>query len=137
MLLTLGVLSAALTHPAQALALGKGLCTFSSVTRPLVYGNADSRASHVGVAGNLEQALAHDLGSIPQIRHILTRRVDGPLLVWIAVDSPDPSVRRKVYRKELALLEGFPEVQFDFNLIPAMGRSAEEIATDARVVYSR
>jgi len=59
------------------------------------------------------------------------------LLVWIAVDSPDPSVRRKVYRKELALLEGFPEVQFDFNLIPAMGRSAEEIATDARVVYSR
>ncbi len=57
--------------------------------------------------------------------------------MWIAVDDPKPQVRRKIYQKELALIEGFPEVEFDFNLIPTMGRKAEDFATGAHVVFSR
>ena len=88
-------------------------------------------------ADTLENALAKDLGSVPQVRHVLTERGNSSLLVWIAVDDPQPHVRRRIYQQELALIEGFPEVDFDFYLIPAMGRGAEEIATEARLVYSR
>lgn len=91
----------------------------------------------IAIADNLEVALSKDLASVSQVRHVLTEKANGNLLVWIAVDDPRPEVRRKIYQKELALIEGFPEVEFDFNLIPAMGRSAQEFATGARVVFSR
>ena len=89
------------------------------------------------IADSLEIALARDFASVPQVRHVLIERVDGPLLVWIAVDDPEPSVRRRIYQKELDLIEGFPEIDFDFNLIRAMGRNANELATGAHVIYSR
>ena len=34
-------------------------------------------------------------------------------------------------------MDGFPDIDFDFNLIPALGRKAEELATGAHVVFSR
>ena len=89
------------------------------------------------IVDSLEVALAKDLASVPQVCHVLTEWVDGPLLVWIVVDNPEPSVRRRIYQKELGLIEGFPEIEFDFNLIPAMGRNVNELATGAHVVYSR
>ena len=89
------------------------------------------------LADTLETALSRDLAGVPQVRHVLTEWADGSLLVWIAVDNPEPGVRRRIYQKELELIDGFPEIEFDFNLIPAMGRGAEDLATGARVVYSR
>jgi hypothetical protein len=89
------------------------------------------------IADSLEVVLAKDLASVPQVRYILIEWNDGPLIVWIAVDDPEPSVRRLIYQKELGLIEGFPETKFDFNLIPTMGRDADELATGARLIYSR
>jgi hypothetical protein len=90
-----------------------------------------------GIAQNLEACLAEDLAAIPQVRHVLTDRVDNTILVWIAVDDPRPEVRHKIYQQELDLLNGFPEIEFDFNVIPSQGRSVADIASGAKVVYSR
>ncbi len=89
------------------------------------------------MADSLETALGKDLGSIPQVRYVLTEWVEGPLLVWIAVDNPEASVRKKIYQKELDLIDAFPDIEFDFNLLAASGRSADELVTGARVVFSR
>ena len=62
---------------------------------------------------------------------------DGALLVWIAVENPEAGVRKETCQKELELIDGFPEIDFDFNLVPALGRTAEELASGARVVFSR
>lgn len=86
---------------------------------------------------SIETVLANDFASVPQVRHVLIEKADGPLLVLIAVDDPEPGVRRQIYQKELDLIAAFPDVDFDFNLIPAMNRASDEIATGARVVYSR
>jgi hypothetical protein len=91
----------------------------------------------VSIADSLEIALGKDFGGIPQVRHVLTEWVNGPLLVWIALDNPESSVRKRVYQKELELMDAFPGVDFDFNLIPALGREAEELAPGAHVVFSR
>ena len=88
-------------------------------------------------ADPVEIALGKDFATIPQVRYVLTERVDGPLLVWIAIDNAEASVRRKIYQKELELMDGFPEIEFDFNLVPAIGRDAKEVATGAHVVFSR
>jgi len=92
---------------------------------------------NVETAKSVDAALSEELASIPQVRHVLTERADGTLSVWIAVDDPTPEVRKKIYGRELHLLEEFSEIEFDFNLIYSLGRNAAEIATGATVVYSR
>ena len=95
-------------------------------------------SAETGIAVGLEAALAKDLAGIPEVRHVLTDRADGNLLVWIAIDRADSyDVRQQVYEKELGLMDGFPEVNFDFNLIPAGGRSPKDLATGAQIIYSR
>jgi hypothetical protein len=89
------------------------------------------------VADSLETLLGKDFGSISQVRYVLTERVDGPLLVWVAIDNSEPAVRRRIYQKELELIDRFPDIDFDFNLIPVLGRRAEELATGARLVFAR
>ncbi len=85
----------------------------------------------------LEAVLAKDLGSVDAVRYVFMERADGPLLIWIAMDDTAPETRRRVYAKELSLIEGFPGIEFNFNLVPSMGRSPEQICSSARVVYSR
>lgn len=85
----------------------------------------------------IEVALAKDFSCIPQVRHVLTEWAGGHLLVWIAADDPQAQVRERIYQKELELISGFPAVDFDFNLIPSMGRPPAEIAINANVTYSR
>ena len=85
----------------------------------------------------LETVLAKDFGSVDAVRYVLMECADGPLLIWIATDDTAPEVRRRIYAKELSLIEGFPGIEFDFNLVPSMGRSPEQICGPARVVYSK
>jgi hypothetical protein len=92
---------------------------------------------NVETSNSVDAALSEDLASIPPVRHVLTERADGMLSVWIAVDDPTPEVRKTIYGRELHLLEEFPEIEFDFKLIYSLGRNAAEIATGAKVVYSR
>ncbi len=85
----------------------------------------------------LEDALAHDLALVKEVRHVCIEKADNNLLVWIALDNPSKEVRERVFRKELELIEGFPEIDFDFNVIPAMNRGAHYFASSAKVIYSR
>jgi hypothetical protein len=85
----------------------------------------------------VEAVLAHDLSLVGDVRHVLTERADGSLLVWIALDNPAQEVREEVFQRELGLIDSFPEVEFDFNIVPAMGRDPDHIASGAKVVYTR
>jgi hypothetical protein len=86
---------------------------------------------------DLEAAIALDLSLVKEVRHVSVERADNNLLVWIALDNPVPQVRERVFRKELELIEGFPEIDFDFNVIHAMGRDPRQFASSAKVIYSR
>ena len=90
------------------------------------------------IADTLENVIAKDIGAIPQVAHVLTEDVPEALLVWIVLEgNPDRHVRRRVYEKELGLISEFPDNDFDFNVIPAMGRHVAEIITGAKLVFSR
>lgn len=98
----------------------------------------ESKAENWNQYALAERALAKDLANIAEVRHILTEKARGNLLVWIAIDRADSyEVRSRIYDKELALIDGFPEVNFDFNLVPAMGRNPQDLASGAQIVYSR
>ncbi len=126
-----------LTCTGRRYGIGEHVVKFDSNTDELVLTTESAKMPELLIADDLETALGKDFAGIPQVRHVLTEWVDGPLLIWIALDNPEPNVRRKVYQKELELIDGFPEIDFDFNLVPALGRNAEELATGAHVVFSR
>jgi len=85
----------------------------------------------------VNDALAEHLGSVPQVKFVMTEAVPNAFLVWIAVDNPEPEVRRRIYDQELGLLSEFPETGFEFNLIAAMDRPASQIASGSNLIYSR
>jgi hypothetical protein len=117
---------------------GDQVLHFDSNGNKICWTMQSSITPEASLSVGLEDALAQDLASIPEVRHVLTERVDGSLLVWIAIDDAGSyDVRSQVYEKELGIIDGFPEVNFDFNLIPAMNRNANQLATGAQVVYSR
>ncbi len=95
------------------------------------------KAVTVELPETLETVLAKDFSSVDAVRYVFTEWAEGPLLVWIALDDTAPEMRRRIYEKELSLIEGFPEIEFDFNLVPSMGRPPEQVCSVARMVYSK
>ncbi len=85
----------------------------------------------------LEAALASELGLIPDVRQVFLERAENDLLVWIALDHPTKDARERVFQKQYELIDGFPEVSFDFNLIASNARTPEEFAPAAHLIYSR
>lgn len=85
---------------------------------------------------SVENALAEDLRSVPQIKRIFVERVDGNLLVWMATDSPSREVRERIFQKQFDLIDAFPEISFDFNIISTSAGTPSEIATEAKLIYS-
>jgi hypothetical protein len=88
-------------------------------------------------SATLESAVAADLGLVPEILHVLVERVEDNLLVWIAADNPTKEVREKIFRKQYGLIEGFPEISFDFNIVLSKSRNPREFASAAKLIYSR
>ena len=86
---------------------------------------------------SLEVALANDLALVRDIRHVLVERADDNLLVWIALDNPTKEAREKVFQKQFDLIDGFPEISFDFNLVSSRDRTPAEFASSAQLIYSR
>jgi hypothetical protein len=109
----------------------------SSSAAVLVLSTATAKEPAVQQAKSLQNALAEDLAAVPQVHHVVMEQVNDALLVWLAVDDPKREVRDRIFQKELDLIDAFPEIKFDFNLVPAMGREISEIATGARPIYSR
>jgi len=134
MLVEAAVLSVILAASAERYEAGKrNLCLTSPSHLTLTV--AGSPDTSFGLP--LEEALAKDLSFVAEVRHVLLERADTNFLVWIALDDPTRQVREKVFRKELELIEGFPEIDFDFNIIPAKNKEARSISSSAKVIYSR
>ncbi|MGH9621859.1 MAG: hypothetical protein ACRD45_19400 [Bryobacteraceae bacterium] len=87
---------------------------------------------------DIEKAVAKDLGAVSAVTHVFTEAADNALLAWIVVDDPKLDIRYEIFDKEQALIDAFPETEFDFNIIPRMGRDARElIQGEARIAYTR
>jgi hypothetical protein len=137
MILEIATLCIVLARSPEPCGVGESVFEHYSANDSLMIHSEGSVEPHIGFSADLESAIARDFSAVPEVRHVLLERADGNLLVWIALDNPVSPVREKVFQKELSLIEGFPEIEFDFNVVPAMNRDARDLATNARVVYSR
>jgi|SRR5271157_4817172 len=137
MLVEVLALSVVLTRSPEMCGVGKRVFCLDSSSDSVTL-TADGPGHFDTILGlGLEDALAHDLALVKEVRHVSIEKADNNLLVWIVLDNPVKEVRERVFRKELELIEGFPEIDFDFNVIAAMGRDPQQFASSAKLVYSR
>ncbi len=61
---------------------------------------------------------ARGLGNIPEVRRIYTARQDCAFFVRVLVsDDRDKGVRRRIYAKELEMINEFKLFDFDFDIL--------------------
>jgi hypothetical protein len=137
MLVEVGVICVILAQEPERCSAGERVFRVNSDVPTLILSADWSHSPNIVNGLDLETSIARDLALVEQVHHILIERAEGNLLVWISVDNPVKEVRERIFQKELLLIEGFPEVDFDFNIVPSMSRDPREIATSAKVVYSR
>jgi hypothetical protein len=135
MLVEVGILCVVLARTPEKCGVGESV--FCSSSSDVVLFTATGHQPQVSSSTDLETVLARDLSFVKEIRHVLVERADHNFLVWIALDNPIAEVRERVFRKQLDLIEGFPEVDFDFNVIAINGRDPYTFASGAKIVYSR
>ena len=86
----------------------------------------------------LDATVAQDFASIPQVSCVLTQQRDGTLKVWIGLEDASNEVRDLVFDKELAAIDAFPSIDFDFSLVTLLGRRYEDVISDpVTVAYRR
>ncbi len=100
---------------------------------------ASNRQQILAVPNSLDGALAKDFAGVPQVAEVFIQRDGDTVRVWISLDDvSDDEVRFRIYDKELSAMEAFPAIQFDFNLIPTMGRPIREfISEPGNLVFAR
>jgi hypothetical protein len=136
MLLEIAALSFVLAASPQRREAGEHLCSATSGGGNIIIVGGTQESSSVWSA-SLETALADDLALVPDVQSVFVERAQRNLLVWIGVDNPTREVREKVFQKQFDIIDGFPEISFDFNLVAGKNRDAREFASEAKLIYSR
>jgi len=136
MLLEVAALSLVPSASPQRREAGKHVFTMTSGGGHIVTACGTKESSPL-YSASLETALAEDLALVPDVQSVFVERAEGNLLVWIGVANPTREVREKVFQKQFDIIDGFPEISFDFNLIAGKNRDAREFASEAKLIYSR
>lgn len=70
-------------------------------------------------ATTLDQAIIDDFSGLPEVRKVAVAHENGEILVRIGVDEDIPrQARYRIYDKQSTFIHAFPEMLFDFSLVP-------------------
>jgi hypothetical protein len=86
---------------------------------------------------SVENAIANDLSFVPEVDSIFVERAEGNLLIWVTANRPSAHVRERIFDKQFAVIDAFPEVSFDFNIVSTDASSAGEISSSAKLLFTR
>lgn len=131
------LLSAVLAASSQRCGVGQREFTSTGIGGGNCITLSGSREPSLLYSATLEEAVAMDLSLIRDVRFVCIDRADTNLLVWIALDHPTAENRERVFQKQFELMDGFPEVSFDFNVISGEAENAGTFASDAKLLYAR
>ncbi|MFQ6034209.1 MAG: hypothetical protein ACE5KR_05035, partial [Candidatus Bipolaricaulia bacterium] len=71
----------------------------------------------VGGSKGVACLFGESVSTISQVRYVAVWAEDGTVHLWTIIPKRDREVQRKIYGKELEILERFPAMNFDFNII--------------------
>ena len=86
------------------------------------------------IAGELEAGLS----GMPAVLSAHILKTERALSVWVGIKPDDAKVRESVYRFEDQIADRYPDVLFDFHVIPVpAGRKVEDYVSNAHSIFQR
>ena len=79
---------------------------------------------------DIRHEVAFEIGKIPDVQALFTQLEGRFLRVWTVVAERDDAVYRKIYAHQRAIMRSFDDVEFEFNVIPSLGRTPRETVPD-------
>ena len=81
---------------------------------------------------DLRDLIAFEFSQTPEIKYVYTAfRENRVFYAWVIVDDFEESVRSRIYDREEAIIDAFPEIEFDFYIVPRMGRDVRDLIDDS------
>jgi hypothetical protein len=102
--------------------------------------NEETLVSPDPAAPDVRYNVAFQIGySVPEVQAMFTQLEGRILRVWTIVPERQEDVYRKIYAKERALIEAFDGMEFEFNIIPSIGRNPKDVVSDSSclLVFAR
>lgn len=85
---------------------------------------------------SVESLFARQLSGIRGIERIFVRKDDDFFRVWVVVPTMDLALEDQIYAAQLAFMDRFKDITFDFTVIFREGKDAASIRpSGARLVY--
>lgn len=80
---------------------------------------------------SLEAFIGFELSLVPEVERVFVGREENgnEFRVIAVINDRDPNVRAKVYAREQAIIEEYPNLDFDFHIIARMNRNLKDIVT--------
>lgn len=88
---------------------------------------------------SIETSIQMELSLVNEVEAVvIDRESDSVYKVISVVNERDAGIREKVYRREEAIMEMYPFINFDFHVLARMNRKLEDVMTRAKkVVFKR
>lgn len=77
--------------------------------------------------------------SVTEVQALFTQLEGRILRVWTIVPERNDVIYRKIYAKEKELIGSFDGMEFEFNIMPSVGRDPKVVISDpaASLVFAR
>jgi len=90
------------------------------------------------VGSELSNTIISVISPILPVEKIFVDEIGGVFCVWTIINEDNREVRRSIYEREGRIMERYPNLLFDFNLIIRRGRALDEIMSfEGRPVFER
>jgi len=89
---------------------------------------------------NTDTFIGLELCLVPEVESVFVDREKSgkQVRITVVVDKRDPAVRAKVYAREQAIIDEYPNLEFDFHVVSRMGRDLKDITdTIGKLAFSR
>ena len=79
----------------------------------------------------LRDSIGLEIGAaVPEVEVVFSSVESGTCYVWTVVTESNPGVRRNIYVKEKSLIDRFPNLAFEFNIIASRGQDPMSVIGD-------
>ncbi len=69
------------------------------------------------------------LRGLDRVEGLMATLYEDGFVIWTIVNGADEALRKQIYELEWALMECFPRLGFDFNLLEREGRPLHDLVT--------
>jgi hypothetical protein len=114
---------------------------FPGIGSTVVFGRTASTDKGIAIAtADLRDFIAFEFSLVHDVEYVFTAfRENQIFYAWIVTDKFEQSVRDQIYEREQAIIDEFPDFEFDFYIIARMGRNLDDLIGDdsMHLTYSR